>query len=632
MAAAARSEHAGPDRRAALALVASVMVPAWGRCVFTVLAISVLFGVAGESELSGYALVPAIYLCITPPVGGRRRRVLAAAAAGVLVAVTVTVAAPLSGSTAATAIGLAVAGFGSALLPRIGPLAASMQLALLIAFAYSVGHPLDDASAVDRGLAVLAALPISVLAAAVVFPVEQRRPLLLGAAAALGELAKGLAHADPGAATRATTRFRGALARLRDPALPIGSSSGDRAGLALVGAVQQAIVAADLLAGGPAPARPDALRELAGAAGALAAVLAGQDGGALPDGARLRALRARAQAEGDRPLALLADALDDARVATSQLSHRHSAIPDVQDPVALPSALRRLRLSLRPSDPLFRRAVRLSLACGLAGLLAGLLDLQRAYWPVFAVIIIFNAPVAEDRGRALHRVLGSLAGVVVSVPLLPVAADHHALGLALGLLAMLPGLILMPINYAAAVGFITLTVGMLFASGGNGSDFLHYRVEDQLVGALVALVVGAALWHTRREQWWTAAGETAEGLAAAAGDGSPAAHRDALVMDLLVLRTETTEGVALRGSRGAFAAAWTFTAAAEELVRTLTGPRAEPIADPAALSARLRAVTRACRPEAVSPPSSPVAREDDVAANAEVAAMERAIATLRAPG
>jgi hypothetical protein len=609
-------------------MVASVMVPAWGRCVFTVLAISILFGVADRSELSGYALVPAIYLCITPPVGGRQRRVLAAAAAGVLVALTVTVAALVSGSTAATAIGLAVAGFGSALLPRIGPLAASMQLALIIAFAYSAGQPLDDAAAIDRGLAVLAALPISVLAAAVVFPVEQRRPLILGAAAALGDLAQGLAGGDPerdrGAAARATAQFRGALGRLRDPALPIGGSSGDRAGLALVGAVQQAIVAVDLLAddaGAASPERTGALPELAGAAGALAAVLAGRDG-ALPDGARLAALRARAVADGDRPLALLADALADARLATSRLRHPHrSADAGVQEAVALPPAWRRLRLSLRPADPIFRRAVRLSLACGLAGLLAGVLDLGRAYWPVFAVIIIFNAPVAEDRRRALYRVLGSLAGVVASVPLVPVAVDHHALGLAIGLLAMLPGLILMPINYAAAVGFITVTVGMLFATGGNASDFLHYRVEDQLVGALVALVVGAALWHTRREQWWTAAGETADGLAEAAGATSPASHRDALVMDLLVLRTETTEGVALRGSDRTFAAAWTFTAAAEELVRTLTGPRAEPVADPAALSARLRAVTRG-RPD-------PAAPDVHDAASAEVAAMERAIATLR---
>jgi hypothetical protein len=197
-------------------MVASVMVPAWGRCVFSVLAISVLFGVAGESALSGYALVPAIYQCITPPVGGRRRRVLGALTTGVLVAVMVTVAAPLSGSTAATAIGLAVVGFGSALPLRIGPVAASMQLALIIAFAYSVGHPLDDASAVDRGLAVLAALPIPCWP-----PRSSSRSRAASAADPRRRRRAGRDRPGPGTPRgrdrgAATARFRGALGRLRD--------------------------------------------------------------------------------------------------------------------------------------------------------------------------------------------------------------------------------------------------------------------------------------------------------------------------------------------------------------------------------------------------------------------------------
>lgn len=670
-------DHTPPDRRAALRMIASAVVPTWGRCVVAIVAISVLFGAFGEGELSGFALVPAIFLCMSPPVGRRRRRVFGAAVACLLVAVMATVAAWLSESTAAIAIGLAVVGFGSALLPRLGPLAASMQLPLIIAFAYSAGQPLGDAAAFGRGLAVLAALPVYVLVAAIVFPVEQRRPLLLGAAAALADLARGLVADGPddrrGAATEAAVHFRGALSRLRDQAIPLGGTSGDQAGLTLVGAVQQAVVAVDLLAGeaqdpdDPVSAdRPAAVPELAAAAGAIAGALAGK-GVALPDGDRLQARYDRAEADGDRPLALLADALIDARDATALLHHDDAERVSGRAPALLPPPLVRLRLSLRPGDPIFRRAVRLALACGLAGLLAGLLDLGRAYWPVFAVIIIFNAPVAADWQRALWRIAGSVVGVLAAVPLVTVAVDHHALGLTVGLLAMLVGLLLMPINYGAAVGFISVTVGMLFATGGNQADFVHYRLEDQLVGAGVALVVGLALWHTRREQWWTAARETAKGLAQAAGDVSAVRHRERLIMDLVVLRTETTEGVALRGSKRAFAAAWTFTAAAEELVRTLTGPRAGRVADPKALTARLRAVADDCRRRVGPPPvdapvpvpavasvarggvgakagaagpaggsaavngagaSGPLARDD--AALAEAAAMARAVATLHA--
>jgi hypothetical protein len=466
------------DRRAALRRLAAVIVPTWGRCVFAVVAISVAFGIAGQAELSGYALVPAIFLCMAPPAGRPRRRVLGASLACVAIAGAVVVAAVLSGSTALVAVGLAVAAFASAFLPRVGPLAASLQTPLLIAFAYSAGQPLGDAAALDRGLAVLAAWPVYVLATAIVLPVRERRLLI--------------------------------------------------------------------------PDTAGALRDLA-------------------------------------------------------------------------SAPQRLRLSLRPADPVFRRGVRLAVAAGTAGLAAGLLDLGRAYWPVFAVIIIFNAPVARDWHRALARVAGTLAGIVVAVPLVALVADHRALALALGLAFLLPGLLLMPINYGAAVGLVTVTVGLLFASGGNQGDFLDYRVEDQLVGAAVALIVGLALWRTQRGGWWTAARETASELARAAVDPKPARHREALVMDLLVLHDETAEGVALRGAERPFAAAWTFTVAATGLVRALTGPEAGPVEDREGLGERLRAVAAACE-RGVSPaPASAAPPGADA-----VTQMEQAIATLHA--
>ena len=471
---------AAPDRRAALRRIAAVVVRTWGRCVFAVVAISLGFGIAGQSELSGYALVPAIFLCMAPPAGRPRARVIGASLACVTIAAAVVVAAALSGSTVLVAVGLAVAAFASAFLPRIGPLAASLQTPLLIAFAYSAGQPLGDAAALDRGLAVLAAWPVYVLATAILFPVHERRLLL--------------------------------------------------------------------------PDTAGALRDLA-------------------------------------------------------------------------SAPQRLRLSLRSADPVFRRGVRLAVAAGTAGLAAGLLDLGRAYWPVFAVIIIFNAPIARDWRRALQRIAGTLVGIVVAVPLVALVADHRALALALGLAFLLPGLLLMPINYGAAVGFITVTVGLLFASGGNQGDFLDYRVEDQLIGALVALIVGLALWRTQRGGWWAAAREAATELARAAADPVPAQRREALVMDMLVLHDETAEGVALRGAERPFTAAWTFTVAATGLVRTLTGPEARPIADREGLAKRLRAIAAACvrddSPVPAGPPPPPAGAD-------AIAQMEHAIATLHA--
>ena len=60
----------------------------------------------------------------------------------------------------------------------------------------------------------------------------------------------------------------------------------------------------------------------------------------------------------------------------------------------------------------------------------------------------------------------------------------------------------MPINYGAAMVFITAMVGLLYAAGGTVDDFLSYRIEDTLLGAAIAAGIGLLLWHTKQRDWW----------------------------------------------------------------------------------------------------------------------------------
>jgi hypothetical protein len=280
------------------------------------------------------------------------------------------VGAELTRSTAAVAVGLAAAGFGTGLLPRAGPRAAAMALPLLMGFATSAAQPLAEASAGSRAAAILVALPAYLIAAAVVFQTDQRRPIIAGSAAALGGLSSALglvAAGQPGAAREAEgtiLRFRLATARLKDAALPMGRALDSRAGLLLMTSVQQAAALAHRY---PAPPT-DPLDDIG-------------------DGARR---------DGDRILTLLAEALAGAGRATAVLLGRSHTLP----PGLLgefPGAAARLRASLHVDDPAFRRAVRLGTACGLAG-------------AVFAAVVVLNAPVAVNRRRALMRIVGTVAG------------------------------------------------------------------------------------------------------------------------------------------------------------------------------------------------------------------------------
>lgn len=326
------------------------------------------------------------------------------------------VGAELTRSTAAVAVGLAAAGFGTGLLPRAGPRAAAMALPLLMGFAYSAAQPLAEASAGSRAAAVLVALPAYLIAAAVVFQTDQRRPIIAGSAAALGGLSSALglvAAGQPGAAREAEgtiLRFRLATARLKDAALPMGRALDSRAGLLLMTSVQQAAAATEFLASDPQ--QPDGRRReriaaVSTAAGDLAAALAHRY--PAPPTDPLDDIGDGARRDGDRILTFLAEALAGAGRATAVLLGRSHTLP----PGLLgefPGAAARLRASLHVDDPAFRRAVRLGTACGLAGVVAGLLGLGRSYWAVFAAVVVLNAPVAVNRRRALMRIVGTVAG------------------------------------------------------------------------------------------------------------------------------------------------------------------------------------------------------------------------------
>jgi len=636
------SPRVSAGQRAKLRALAAVAVPAWGRTVVAILGGAVVAHAIGLGDLAGFAVIPGVFMALSPPAGRLGDRLATVGCATVVVAVMSVLGAQASRATVWIVAGLALAGLVLGLLPRAGPRAAAMQLPLLMGFAYSAGHPLSEASAGSRAVVVLAALPVYLLAVAVLFQPDSRRPLLLGAAAAMAGIATSLGYAAGGApdpwrpAEAGLVRFRLATARLKDSAVPTGNSPDARAARLLLVSVQEAAAAAGLMTrlsqegDAAAGAARERLVPLSAAAGRLAAALA-DEVTPVPDDS-LDDLAAAATADGERPGAALAGSLSRVATALSYLRGRSGDLPENLVAV-LPGPLTRLRFSLTKDDPAFRRAVCLAVACALAGLIPSLLGLGRPYWAVFAAVVVLNAPAAQDRTRALMRIGGTIAGLLLSLPLVALADGNAGAGLAIGLLALLPGLLLMPVNYGAAMVFITSAVGCLFAAGGNARDFLAFRFVDNLIGVAVIGGIGLVLWHTSRADWWLTARLTVRSLASTAASPAPQQHRDELVTRALQLRTETIEAAALPGTSQAFGAAWTFVAAAEDLMRLMAGPDARPLPDPDAAVRRLGEIESRCQP---SPPGAvPAARKapaaDQLQADAEIERMAAAVTLLHQP-
>jgi hypothetical protein len=138
----------------------------------------------------------------------------------------------------------------------------------------------------------------------------------------------------------------------------------------------------------------------------------------------------------------------------------------------------------------------------------------------FAVIPGVFMALSPPAGRLTDRLatVGS-ATVVVAVMRVLGAQASRATGwivAGLALAGLVLGLLLMPVNYGAAMIFITSAVGCLFAAGGNARDFLAFRFVDNLIGGAVIGAIGLVLWHTSRADWWLTARLTVRSLASAA--------------------------------------------------------------------------------------------------------------------
>jgi hypothetical protein len=151
--------------------------------------------------------------------------------------------------------------------------------------------------------------------------------------------------------------------------------------------------------------------------------------------------------------------------------------------------------------------------------------------------------------------------------------------------------------------FITCMVALLFSASGEETDFLKFRVLDNAVGVAIVATVGVLLWRASSNDWWRVARLTARSLAAALQSSRPAQHRDELITRALQLRTETVDAAALPDAIPAFAASWTYLAAAEDLIRILVGPKplTETARNRSTLAAQLLAIAARCSSTAGTP-------------------------------
>ncbi|WP_019200317.1 FUSC family protein [Tsukamurella sp. 1534] len=251
-------------------------------------------------------------------------------------------------------------------------------------------------------------------------------------------------------------------------------------------------------------------------------------------------------------------AMDDARAGTRpadaqliarlrEATHRVTAADDDSAPAEFdptrevttssmqPTVRHRLGRSLTLSSHATITALRVGVACLVAGLASLAIGLDRPHWAAISSLVVLQAGVDRVHGtaRGLQRFLGTAIGLVLYAAIYAVAPGGYAL-IAIVAVLQFSIEILVTRNYAAAV--VVITPVALLASGAGVTDgdalpVIRDRLVETVIGVIVAFLAMyfVAPRAHRRTFAWTAARVRTVGaqLVALASSADTAAAREA---------------------------------------------------------------------------------------------------------
>lgn len=178
-------------------------------------------------------------------------------------------------------------------------------------------------------------------------------------------------------------------------------------------------------------------------------------------------------------------------------------------PLAMPTLRYRLRRSLTWDSHAAVTTARVGCACVIAGLLGGLVGSEHPHWAILTALIILQAGPDRVSGgvRAVHRLVGTAAGLVVFAVVFQLSLTGFPLVIALAVLQFGVELFIVR-NYALAAIFFTpvaLLAGGAGADGQGLAPVLRDRLAETAIGVIVAVLALRFLMpHAdRRTLRWT---------------------------------------------------------------------------------------------------------------------------------
>ncbi|MDF2155407.1 YccS family putative transporter [Vibrio sp. CAU 1672] len=173
---------------------------------------------------------------------------------------------------------------------------------------------------------------------------------------------------------------------------------------------------------------------------------------------------------------------------------------DDTNPHTLKAMGQRILANLTTDSILFRHALRMSLALTIGYGIIQAFSIDRGYWILLTTLFVCQPNYSATRNKLTARVIGTLAGLLIGVPLLTFFPSQESQLVFI----VVSGVMFFAFrinNYGYATGFITLLVLFLFNQLGEGYAVVLPRLADTLIGC--ALAVAAVMfilpdWESKR--------------------------------------------------------------------------------------------------------------------------------------
>ncbi|MEZ8104358.1 YccS family putative transporter [Vibrio cortegadensis] len=173
---------------------------------------------------------------------------------------------------------------------------------------------------------------------------------------------------------------------------------------------------------------------------------------------------------------------------------------DDTDPRTIKTMWQKVKANLNKDSLLFRHAIRMALALTAGyGIIQGF-DIERGYWILLTTLFVCQPNYSATKQKLIARVIGTLAGLLVGVPLLTLFPSQESQLFFI----VISGIMFFAFrmnNYSFATGFITVLVLFCFNQLGEGYAVVLPRLADTLVGcalAVLALMLILPDWESKR--------------------------------------------------------------------------------------------------------------------------------------